>query len=133
MEFNPESRRKPSAMPSPFRYGTPSQSHEGATLVEFPGSTSFEPYSPTDESTPSTSIPTNQGSEEPSPSLQCSYPDCSFRPGGRPENLEAYLRKHMATHNQRYRHKCSHCTKTFSRRDNLRVHKRKSHNIGGPI
>ena len=56
--------------------------------------------------------------------------ECQWKPRGVRENLKGYLRKHKNTH-KGLRLSCDvpGCTKTFSRLDNLKKHKRDKHGI----
>ncbi|KXX76871.1 Transcription factor Sp3 [Madurella mycetomatis] len=60
--------------------------------------------------------------------LRCD--ECNWRPRGVRENLKGYLRKHKNTH-KGLRLACDvpDCTKTFSRLDNLKKHKKDKHGI----
>lgn len=88
------------------------QSFNNSSPLDSNGSPPSSEQSPTSELTPS---------------RRCSYPGCSFAPRGKPENFAAYLRKHMSTHDRKVSHRCEHCNRAFTRRDNLRVHARKAH------
>ncbi|KAL2257385.1 hypothetical protein VTK26DRAFT_246 [Humicola hyalothermophila] len=57
-------------------------------------------------------------------------PECQWKPRGVRENLKGYLRKHKNTH-KGLRLACdvAGCTKTFSRLDNLKKHKKDKHGI----
>lgn len=65
--------------------------------------------------------------EETTHSFRC--PHCEFVPRGKLQNLKAYLRKHVKTHTKR-EVKCSHCSKVFTRQDNLTTHTTKVHRSG---
>jgi len=56
--------------------------------------------------------------------------ECQWKPRGVRENLKGYLRKHKNTH-KGLRLSCDvvGCTKTFSRLDNLKKHKKDKHGI----
>lgn len=56
--------------------------------------------------------------------------ECQWKPRGVRENLKGYLRKHKNTH-KGFRLACdvAGCTKTFSRLDNLKKHKKDKHGI----
>ncbi|KAK1781183.1 hypothetical protein QBC45DRAFT_69447 [Copromyces sp. CBS 386.78] len=56
--------------------------------------------------------------------------ECQWKPRGVRENLKGYLRKHKNTH-KGLRLSCDvpNCTKTFSRLDNLKKHKKDKHGI----
>lgn len=60
--------------------------------------------------------------------LRCD--ECNWKPRGVRENLKGYLRKHKNTH-KGLRLACDvpDCTKTFSRLDNLKKHKKDKHGI----
>lgn len=85
---------------------------------------SFGHSSPLDSITPPSISEQSPGSDS-APKFRCHR--CNFTPTGKPENFAAYLRKHEATHDKTRSYKCTRCTKTFTRRDNQRVHARKSH------
>ncbi|RYC61411.1 hypothetical protein CHU98_g4797 [Xylaria longipes] len=54
--------------------------------------------------------------------------ECDFIPTGKPEGLKAYLRKHMNNmHGERSSIQCSHCSREFTRSDNLAAHCRREH------
>lgn len=59
--------------------------------------------------------------------------ECQWKPRGVRENLRGYLRKHKNTH-KGLRLPCDvvGCTKTFSRLDNLKKHKKDKHGIDEP-
>jgi hypothetical protein len=67
----------------------------------------------------------NGGAED---MLMCD--ECQWKPRGVKENLKGYLRKHKNTH-KGLRLACDtgDCTKTFSRLDNLKKHKKEKHGI----
>lgn len=56
--------------------------------------------------------------------LSCPY--CSFRPSGKGQNLKAYYRKHLSTHDKPT-YECDDCGKAYTRRDNMMVHRRSKH------
>jgi hypothetical protein len=60
--------------------------------------------------------------------LRCD--ECNWKPRGVRENLKGYLRKHKNTH-KGLRLACDvpDCSKTFSRLDNLKKHKKDKHGI----
>ncbi|KAI0536388.1 hypothetical protein GGR58DRAFT_397195 [Xylaria digitata] len=58
--------------------------------------------------------------------LQCPHARCEFKPKGKAENLKAYMRKHLKSH-QEIKIPCGECAKTFTRQDNLTNHMRKKH------
>ncbi|KAI0407282.1 hypothetical protein F4802DRAFT_48203 [Xylaria palmicola] len=60
------------------------------------------------------------------PELQCHHSGCEFRPSGKGENLQAYMRKHMKKHEKR-EIPCEHCHKKYTRQDNLTSHVRRAH------
>ncbi|KAI0416312.1 hypothetical protein F5X98DRAFT_185646 [Xylaria grammica] len=66
--------------------------------------------------------PMSSGPEQ----LQCPYADCDFRPTGKIENQDAYMRKHVKTHLGNTI-PCEYCHKPFTRQDNLTNHIRKIH------
>ncbi|KAK4173845.1 hypothetical protein QBC36DRAFT_50901 [Triangularia setosa] len=76
------------------------------------------------------SLPLHQRTPfEPAPEdLICD--ECQWKPRGVRENLKGYLRKHKNTH-KGLRLSCdvTGCTKTFSRLDNLKKHKKDKHGI----
>ncbi|KAI1409940.1 hypothetical protein F5Y13DRAFT_202569 [Hypoxylon sp. FL1857] len=75
---------------------------------------------------PSSSSRQRPQPEPPKQELQCPLADCDFRPSGKLENHEAYLRKHMVNHgDQTYR--CDQCPRVYSRADNREAHRRKAH------
>ncbi|OTA99302.1 hypothetical protein M426DRAFT_89415 [Hypoxylon sp. CI-4A] len=57
----------------------------------------------------------------------CPYNGCDYVTRGKPENFKSYLRKHMLTHQDPQRFKCSFCEKAFTRPDNLDAHQRRAH------
>ncbi|KAK3362184.1 hypothetical protein B0T24DRAFT_641379 [Lasiosphaeria ovina] len=67
-----------------------------------------------------------RGLESPTEELVCD--ECEWKPRGVRENLKGYLRKHKNTH-KGARLACDSpgCTKTFSRLDNLKKHKKDKH------
>ncbi|KAI4866330.1 hypothetical protein F4820DRAFT_417285 [Hypoxylon rubiginosum] len=87
---------------------------------------SFDNFSPPG-SNGSPSSPDHSPDSELTSSHRCSYQNCHFTPSGKPGNFQAYLRKHMSTHCRKSRIRCQYCTKTFTRKDNQRVHARKAH------
>lgn len=70
---------------------------------------------------------------DPSPEeLVCD--ECQWKPRGVRENLKGYLRKHKNTHKGLRLHcDVENCTKTFSRLDNLKKHKKDKHGIDDPV
>jgi len=68
------------------------------------------------------------GRVSPTEELVCD--ECNWKPRGVRENLRGYLRKHKNTH-KGLRLPCDvvGCTKTFSRLDNLKKHKKDKHGI----
>ncbi|KAK4170154.1 hypothetical protein QBC43DRAFT_1101 [Cladorrhinum sp. PSN259] len=59
--------------------------------------------------------------------------ECQWKPRGVRENLKGYLRKHKNTHKGlRLACEVPDCTKTFSRLDNLKKHKKEKHGIDDP-
>lgn len=59
--------------------------------------------------------------------------ECQWKPRGVRENLKGYLRKHKNTHKGlRLACEVPDCTKTFSRLDNLKKHKKEKHGIEDP-
>jgi len=72
------------------------------------------------------------GRSSPTDDLVCD--ECQWKPRGVRENLRGYLRKHKNTH-KGLRLPCdvSGCTKTFSRLDNLKKHKKDKHGIDDPV
>ncbi|KAI0137995.1 hypothetical protein F4776DRAFT_619849 [Hypoxylon sp. NC0597] len=65
-----------------------------------------------------------------SPELQPPCPHCTYKPRGKKENFNNYIRKHMLKHeDDREKVKCKYCGKEFTRRDNCGVHMRKAHSI----
>jgi len=71
------------------------------------------------------------GRSSPTDDLVCD--ECQWKPRGVRENLRGYLRKHKNTH-KGLRLPCDvpGCTKTFSRLDNLKKHKKDKHGIDDP-
>ncbi|KAK5655484.1 hypothetical protein OQA88_5755 [Cercophora sp. LCS_1] len=71
------------------------------------------------------------GRSSPTDELVCD--ECQWKPRGVRENLRGYLRKHKNTH-KGLRLPCDvvGCTKTFSRLDNLKKHKKDKHGIDEP-
>ncbi|KAK4182612.1 hypothetical protein QBC35DRAFT_395622 [Podospora australis] len=60
--------------------------------------------------------------------------ECQWKPRGVRENLKGYLRKHKNTHKGLRLHcDIENCTKTFSRLDNLKKHKKDKHGIEDPV
>ncbi|KAK3983904.1 hypothetical protein QBC44DRAFT_254080 [Cladorrhinum sp. PSN332] len=60
--------------------------------------------------------------------------ECQWKPRGVRENLKGYLRKHKNTHKGlRLACEVPDCTKTFSRLDNLKKHKKEKHGIDDPV
>ncbi|KAK0632493.1 hypothetical protein B0T14DRAFT_560181 [Immersiella caudata] len=72
------------------------------------------------------------GRSSPTDDLVCD--ECQWKPRGVRENLRGYLRKHKNTH-KGLRLPCDvpGCTKTFSRLDNLKKHKKDKHGIDEPL
>ncbi|KAK0655610.1 hypothetical protein B0T16DRAFT_15025 [Cercophora newfieldiana] len=72
------------------------------------------------------------GRSSPTDDLVCD--ECQWKPRGVRENLRGYLRKHKNTH-KGLRLPCdvAGCTKTFSRLDNLKKHKKDKHGIDEPL
>lgn len=72
------------------------------------------------------------GRSSPTDELVCD--ECQWKPRGVRENLRGYLRKHKNTH-KGLRLPCDvpGCTKTFSRLDNLKKHKKDKHGIDEPL
>lgn len=72
------------------------------------------------------------GRSSPTDDLVCD--ECQWKPRGVRENLRGYLRKHKNTH-KGLRLPCdvAGCTKTFSRLDNLKKHKKDKHGIDDPV
>lgn len=72
-----------------------------------------------------------KGALESAEELVCD--ECQWKPRGVRENLKGYLRKHKNTH-RGLRLACdvAGCTKTFSRLDNLKKHKKDKHGIEEP-
>ncbi|KAI1779381.1 hypothetical protein F4818DRAFT_438158 [Hypoxylon cercidicola] len=83
-------------------------------------------FSPID-STGSPSSPEQSPGSELTSSNRCHHPGCGFAPTGKPKNHPAYLRKHRSVHERKTGHPCPFCKKTFTRKDNWRVHYRKAH------
>lgn len=73
------------------------------------------------------------GRSSPSPTEDLVCDECQWKPRGVRENLRGYLRKHKNTH-KGLRLPCDvvGCTKTFSRLDNLKKHKKDKHGIDDP-
>ncbi|KAL2129235.1 hypothetical protein VTI74DRAFT_8064 [Chaetomium olivicolor] len=98
-------------------FGTPTPERNGHLL---------SPHSGNDHHAvnPPGTIPADTSPEE----LVCD--ECQWKPRGVRENLKGYLRKHKNTH-KGVRLACdvAGCTKTFSRLDNLKKHKRDKHGI----
>ncbi|KAM7190261.1 hypothetical protein V8F20_009768 [Naviculisporaceae sp. PSN 640] len=66
--------------------------------------------------------------ESPTEELMCD--ECQWKPRGVRENLKGYLRKHKNTHKGlRLACEVPGCTKTFSRLDNLKKHKKDKHGM----
>ncbi|KAK3330449.1 hypothetical protein B0H66DRAFT_572506 [Apodospora peruviana] len=66
--------------------------------------------------------------EPPTEELMCD--ECQWKPRGVRENLKGYLRKHKNTHKGlRLACEVPGCTKTFSRLDNLKKHKKDKHGM----
>jgi len=77
-----------------------------------------------------TSRPTPAISQPQSPEDELVCDECQWKPRGVRENLKGYLRKHKNTH-KGLRLACdvTGCTKTFTRLDNLKKHKKEKHGI----
>ncbi|KAI1813437.1 hypothetical protein GGS20DRAFT_586464 [Poronia punctata] len=78
-------------------------------------STTSSNFSSQPELSPFTNSPTE---------LKCDI--CNFVPTGK--NKPSYLRKHQKTH-EGIKFPCEHCSKTYSRQDNLTKHVKEEHNI----
>ena len=66
--------------------------------------------------------------DSPTEELMCD--ECQWKPRGVRENLKGYLRKHKNTHKGlRLACEVPGCTKTFSRLDNLKKHKKDKHGM----
>ncbi|KAK0718951.1 hypothetical protein B0T21DRAFT_414971 [Apiosordaria backusii] len=88
-----------------------------------------DPLSPQTEHDPHSLALHQRTPFEPAPEdLICD--ECQWKPRGVRENLKGYLRKHKNTH-KGLRLSCDvvGCTKTFSRLDNLKKHKKDKHGI----
>lgn len=96
-----------------------------------PGNTHTHP-SPSLSFLSSSNFDFSPSSMSSTPELQCDYAGCDFKPTGK--NLLAYLRKHMKVH-KKQKIPCRYCRETFSRRDNLTAHIRRTHAdvVGEPV
>ncbi|KAI0885974.1 uncharacterized protein GGS22DRAFT_187205 [Annulohypoxylon maeteangense] len=84
----------------------------------------ISPSSPLGSTIPSSNSDQPPESELSENELTCS--SCGFRPSGKEANRRAYLRKHETIH-QKPTFPCDHCGKPYTRRDNMVVHRDKSH------
>ncbi|KAI1212717.1 uncharacterized protein F4807DRAFT_347609 [Annulohypoxylon truncatum] len=91
------------------------------------GNITLNMVTPTTSCPLSSTIPSSSSTQPPESELSdddLSCPHCVFRPSGKEQNLRAYLRKHVSTHgNPTY--ECEVCGRSFTRRDNMVVHRRK--------
>ncbi|KAI1265369.1 hypothetical protein F5Y18DRAFT_50433 [Xylariaceae sp. FL1019] len=88
------------------------------------------------QSSPSKSLSSSNTEQSPhslSSATELKCQECGFVPKGKPENLRAYFRKHLAVHDNSPK-PCTvaHCDKTFTRQDNLTSHLSKVHGIVRP-
>lgn len=69
--------------------------------------------------------PASGGKQAPMTDLRC--PECDFVPTGKVEKASTYMYKHRQTHLKELRFSCQQCGKTYSRKDNVTAHAKKTH------
>ncbi|KAK7918065.1 hypothetical protein PG985_009939 [Apiospora marii] len=78
-----------------------------------------------DSADSSSSSPGTGGKQASINELRC--PECDFIPTGKAEKANTYLYKHRQTHLKELRFSCQQCGKTYSRKDNVTAHAKKTH------
>ncbi|KAK7961088.1 hypothetical protein PG988_012302 [Apiospora saccharicola] len=73
----------------------------------------------------SDSSPGSGGKQGSATDFRC--PECDFIPKGKLEKAPTYLYKHRQTHLKELRFSCQQCGKTYSRKDNVTAHAKKTH------
>ncbi|KAM7193734.1 hypothetical protein V8F33_007668 [Rhypophila sp. PSN 637] len=88
----------------------------------------ISPLSPQSPHTHHMGMHGKSNADSPTEELMCD--ECQWKPRGVRENLKGYLRKHKNTHKGlRLACEVPGCTKTFSRLDNLKKHKKDKHGM----